>query len=55
MTAFIDWEETPVQIKKVPILMISEVMTKIRNTPVLEMVWWRGNIISPTLPSLNFF
>ncbi len=33
--------------------MISEVMNQIRRTDVMNMVWWKGQIISPTLPTYS--
>lgn len=40
-----------VTLQKVPILMISDVMRQIQNTPAIFMVWHKSHIMSPTLPS----
>lgn len=55
MTAFIDWEETPVALKRISILHLSKIMETVRRTDSKGMVWWHGKIISTTLPSSYFF
>ncbi len=49
--AFIEWEDTPVRINKLTITDIARTMTEIIKCDPFKAVYFRGKMISPTLPS----